>query len=400
MLNWLRTLLRGGAWAPRPKAPGSALHSAPRAPSPAGSSTAIPAGAPPRPDPGAVAAVPAVAAVAAVPAVPAVAAVPAVPAVAAVTAVTAPPEPIGPDQPDPRIEQAVAALTAHFASHPPRLGSFPGTAARILQIFQGADPDFNRVVHDLQHDAAVVAKLLAVANSAFYGGSAVEDVRGAVVRIGIQGVEQIALGVASQSLFEPSSRSAFSLLPAKWNELFHTSMSAAFATSWLSQVARVGRSDHAFLTGLLHDVGLPTALRGLAELIFAGTLDRGVLDVTDAILGRVHVELGRSATTAAELPAYLCAAASLHHEAEVPAGPDHAEVHLVRIIDGIAAQRRGALAPDQDEALRRSTAALSLEPRWIRVATTEYETLAAQVTRMFGVADPFAPQAGAAAAGR
>jgi HD-like signal output (HDOD) protein len=310
--------------------------------------------------------------------------------------VTATPPVSGPEA-EARVEQAVAALTAHLASNPPRLGAFPGTAARIMQVFREDEPDFNRVVHELQQDAAVVTKLLNVANSAFFGGNGgtVHDIRGAVLRIGMHDVAQIALGVAGQSLFEPSSRSAFSLLPAKWNELFHTSMSAAFATSWLSQVARVGRSDQAFLTGLLHDIGQPTALHALAHLVLDNGLDRGVLEVVDAVLERVHIEVGRSVTTLSGLPEYLCAAASLHHEAEVP--PEHAELQLVRVIDGIAVRRRAPLTQAQQEVLDRSAVAVSLDPRWIRVAVTEYENLAGQVTRMFGVADPFAPKSAAPA---
>lgn len=320
----------------------------------------------------------------------------------AVQAPAAEPMPVVPlRQPSERVDAAVGALSKHFASNPPRLGAFPGTAARILQLFRESDPDFNRVVHELQQDAAVVTKLLNVANSAFFaGGEDVNDIRGAVVRIGMRDVAQIALGVAGQSLFEPSSRSAFALVPAKWNELFHTSMSAAFATAWLSQVARVGRSDHAFLSGLLHDVGQPTALRGLAQLVIEGTLERDVLSEVDEILAATHVELGTSVTTLSALPEYLCAAAAKHHDAEVPPGPEHAEVHLVRIIDGIAAQRRGQLTPAHMSAMETSASALELDPRWMHVAVTEYETLAAQVTRMFGVADPFADQASRAAAAR
>ncbi len=384
MLQWLRALLRGKktapphrAWAPRPATTEVAAIPRPTAQGSSIHAVAVPSSAP-----------------------------------GAATAEQArSSEAVGPQrshepptagaEPDPRVEHAVAALTEYFASNPPRLGSFPGTAARILQVFREDDPDFNRVVHELQQDAAVVTKLLNVANSAFFGGSgSVDDIRGAVLRIGMHDVSQIALGVAGQSLFEPSSRSAFSLLPAKWNELFHTSMSAAFATSWLSQVARVGRSDQAFLTGLLHDIGLPIALRGLAQLVLDSTLDRNVLEVAESILDRVHIDLGRSVTTLAGLPHYLCAAASLHHGAAVPVGPEHVEVHLVRVIDGIAARRRAPLTQAQQDALDRSATALSLDPRWIRVAVTEYETLAAQVTRMFGVADPFARPTAAAPAPR
>ena len=316
----------------------------------------------------------------------------AVPPVAAAAPAPVASPPISGAEAEARVEQGVAALTEHFSSNPPRLGAFPGTAARIMQVFREDEPDFNRVVHELQQDAAVVTKLLNVANSAFFGGNGgtVHDIRGAVLRIGMHDVAQIALGVAGQSLFEASSRSAFALLPTKWNELFHTSMSAAFATAWLSQVARVGRSDQAFLTGLLHDIGQPTALRALAQLVLENALDRSVLEVADAVLERVHIDIGRSVTTLSGLPEYLCAAASLHHDAEAP--PEHAELQLVRVIDGIAARRRAPLTQAQQDVMDRSAIAVSLDPRWIRVAVSEYENLASQVTRMFGVVDPFAPK--------
>jgi HD-like signal output (HDOD) protein len=370
MLQWLRALLRG-----KKAAPHRAWVHSPAASANAAGNAASAAVARPTAQGSSMHAVPPVAAPAPAP----VAAAP----------------PVSDAEAEARVEQGVAALTEHFASSPPRLGAFPGTAARIMQVFREDEPDFNRVVHELQQDAAVVTKLLNVANSAFFGGNGgtVHDIRGAVLRIGMHDVAQIALGVAGQSLFEASSRSAFALLPAKWNELFHTSMSAAFATSWLSQVARVGRSDQAFLTGLLHDIGQPTALRALAQLVLENTLDRGVLQVADAVLERVHIDIGRSVTTLSGLPEYLCAAASLHHDAEAP--PEHAELQLVRVIDGLAARRRAPLTQAQQDVMDRSAVAVSLDPRWIRVAVTEYENLAGQVTRMFGVADPFAAKSDA-----
>jgi HD-like signal output (HDOD) protein len=295
-----------------------------------------------------------------------------------------------PALPAERIDAAVAALRAYTESQPPELGSFPGTAERILQLFRAAEPDFNRVVHELQQDAAVAAKLLNVANSAFFGGSEVKEIRAAITRIGMRDVSKIALAIAGQSLFEPTSRSAFSLAPHKWQELFHTSMVAAFASAWLSEATRVGRSDHAFLAGLLHDVGQPLALRALAQLVIEGVLGADILDAADPILDRVHVELGARVASDGGLPAYLCAAALRHHAAELPGEPGLAEVHLVRIVDGIALRRRGALIPVQELAMESSSAALSLDRRWTRVAATEYESLASQVSRMFGVPDPWA----------
>ena len=295
------------------------------------------------------------------------------------------------------IQAAAEQVLARFDHDSPGLGSFPGMAARIMDILSAPDPDFNRLVQALGQDIAITAKLLQVANSALHArGEVVETVRAAAVKLGLREVGQLAIGLAGRSLFETSSRVEYSLFPKSWDRLFHGAMTSAFSAGRLSLSARIGRSDSAFLAGMLHDIGKPIALHGLATLMRDGKLDRDVLaGGVDAVVEKVHVEVGRVLIAGWSLPEYLKTAAALHHELELPADAPH-ELHIVRVVDGLEALRSGAISEEQRQALRGGAAALRLDSRMLRACATEHAELAARVTGMFGVADPIgtgSPQA-------
>src|SRR5262249_11023057 len=172
----------------------------------------------------------------------------------------------------------------------------------------------------------------------------------------------------------------------RWDALYHQSMTAAFACAAMSMSARVGQSDRAFLAGMLHDVGKPIALRSLAALHQAGRIDARVIEGgVDAVLERVHVRVGSSMTITWSLPEYLRAVAGQHHE-EAPVGDP--ELHVVRVVDGLACERAGALDDAGRAAMAFSARALRLDERRLRVAATELEGLAAKVSEIFKVTDP------------
>jgi HD-like signal output (HDOD) protein len=165
-------------------------------------------------------------------------------------------------------------------------------------------------------------------------------------------------------------------------------MTLAFSASWLSLFARVGRSDQAFLAGMLHDIGQPLALRSTAALLVAGEIDNRIIDAIPAIVDRVHVAIGASLSSAWSLPEYLRVAAAQHHDEVVAADPALDDVHIVRVVDGVKALRDNAITELGRRTLQQSADTLRLDHRMMRVASTQYAELAARVTQIFGVADP------------
>src|SRR5262249_47020265 len=112
------------------------------------------------------------------------------------------------------VDGAAAQALAHFHANRPGPESFPGHPTRILDALQERDPDFNKLVRIIGQDAAIAARLLQVANSAFYAtAEEAQSVRAAAMRIGLRQVGQIAMGFAGRSLFDADARSQYDLFP-------------------------------------------------------------------------------------------------------------------------------------------------------------------------------------------
>ncbi len=291
------------------------------------------------------------------------------------------------------VRAAAAEVLSVWRHERPDPGPFPGTAQRIMDLLHRPQPDFNRLVVALSQDAAIASKLLAVANSAKYaGGGEIQGVRAAVMRIGMQEVGKIAVGLAGRALFDASSKKEYALFPHIWGTLFHEAMTAGFAASLLALTTRGADADRAFLAGMLHDIGKPIALRSLVRLQGKGVMGWALVSgAIPQILEAVHLEVGVAAMQAWKLPAYLQAVAAQHHDPIVGREPQLMETHFVRVVDGIQATRAGTLQPAQQQALQQSCEVLGIEPPRLRSLTTEIAELAARVTEIFGVADPAGP---------
>jgi HD-like signal output (HDOD) protein len=280
-------------------------------------------------------------------------------------------------------------------------------AARILQVLQRREPDFNQLVRIVSQDAATTVRLLHVASSVvFRADRPVENVRAAVLRMGMREAGEIALGLAMRSLSK-GVRQPDRELRAMSDALFHESMTDAFAVGGLALRTHVA-PDNAFMAGLFHDVGKPIALRSIAALRAAGELPPEVTGrALRMVLERVHVEIGAAMMRTWTMPSYLCEVAQHHHDPELPG--DATLLHLVRVVDGLRLSRSGRLTPSAHATMTASIEELALSPAQQRAAASAYADHAATVSQMFGVTDPVSampafrtaspPRRGAAATG-
>ena len=125
----------------------------------------------------------------------------------------------------------------------------------------------------------------------------------------------IAAAVASRSLFDVALKVEFELFGARWHSMFLRTMTTAFGASQFAFDQQIGRADHAFLSGMFHDIGKTLALRSLAALIFSGQVATPLPDrVVDEVLERVHVEIGCDLHEYWGLPGYLTTICRHHHD--------------------------------------------------------------------------------------
>ena len=187
----------------------------------------------------------------------------------------------------------------------PRL---PQAAVRILQLSEDADVDLSDVTEVVSTDPGLAARLLSIANSAAYAGSAqVQGLGPALSRLGMKTVSNLVFAESIQSKVF-SVREYRSLLEQSWQ----VSLGAAVACEHLSRATGL-ESEGAFLIGLLHDVGVPALVNAVNELSRQNLGRPLEEEVVEILISQLHEETGAHVLREWGMPAAAIAAAGNHH---------------------------------------------------------------------------------------
>ncbi|WP_404400001.1 HDOD domain-containing protein [Idiomarina seosinensis] len=149
-----------------------------------------------------------------------------------------------------------------------QLPGLPETAERV----RAATLDNNCSLHELaqiiQHDAALSARLIRLANSAYLGGrNRAESLMQALTRIGLRRIRTLALAMAVEQVFLPRNDIVREFAA---NYVQQTREVAAAAAILTQQLQKLGRShrlhpDVALLAGMVSNIGLAPVLKLVDE---------------------------------------------------------------------------------------------------------------------------------------
>jgi HD-like signal output (HDOD) protein len=136
----------------------------------------------------------------------------------------------------------------------------PSVAIELSDLTRKTTVSYDDVVSVLQNDPLIVAGVLKVAQSPIYGGRApVQSLKEAIQRLGINTLRDIVWQVvAGMRLFRVKG----------YTEIMERLQAHSVFTACMSRIvaARAGiAAEHAFLCGLLHDVGVSGTLIALVE---------------------------------------------------------------------------------------------------------------------------------------
>jgi HD-like signal output (HDOD) protein len=156
-----------------------------------------------------------------------------------------------------RIAQVVKAVIDSGKYKPPLL---PEIAVTLSAIANKPEVPIEEVEVAVSRDPVVAAKIVSVANSALNArGAALSSLRGAITRLGIFQVRDIAFQVvAGTRLFRVPGYSE------RMKELFEASQAAGMLAREIYR-ARGEISEAAYLCGLLHDIGEAVILGIIGE---------------------------------------------------------------------------------------------------------------------------------------
>lgn len=278
-------------------------------------------------------------------------------------------------------ELAERVLARLSATETPPI-AMPIAALRVINLVAQDEPDVGELSRVVSSDPAITAAVLRVATSALNAGLGGEQttVRSAIARLGTQEVGRVAGAVAARSLFNPQAKAEHELFKDRFAALHHEAATCAAGAAYLAMQLGTGRSDAAYLGGMMHDIGKPVALSAIASMHLKGHLDSIPSEtVIDAVLEQTHARIGIELHKSWGLPDYLSNLCAQHHDAKVPSSKEHAETHLVRVVAGLLALHHEPEPLHSSDELLQSTQTLAITPLRLRAIDAELRELGDRV---------------------
>ena len=248
-----------------------------------------------------------------------------------------------------------------------------GTLASLPNIYFQVDKAINHPASSiagigtiLSYDQALCARLLRIANSAFYGFSRrVEGIEDAVRIIGTRQLHDLVLATVVLSQFKGVD-AQFVSMKSFWRH----SLACSIAARSIARIRRETNVERFFVAGLLHDIGslaLYQLLPERSQLALERHRDGDKpLDETERwVFGCDHAAVGAALMTSWTLPPFYRDSTASHHSAGSRGHtPATAVVHLADLLVQAldlgtnGEQRLSRLSPDAREKVGISPGAL------------------------------------------
>ena len=198
------------------------------------------------------------------------------------------------------------------------LPSLPHVYTELRAAIQDAESSSAETVAEIiMQDAAMAAKILQVANSAFFGQRRqVETINRAVVLLGMQMVENLVLSTSVFQSLEADEIEGFSA-----EDFWQHSMACSGAARAIEGERSRDRErlEKVMLAGILHDLGKLVFARFMpdqyAEVVSAARDGQSSMaELEKELLGASHAAVGGYLANWWNLPAQVAAAIRWHHE--------------------------------------------------------------------------------------
>ena len=247
----------------------------------------------------------------------------------------------------------------------------PDLVTRLLGLLHQQDTEPRDLELLLQNDQVLVAKMLAMVNSPFYGlNRSVNTVKEAVMVLGFRGVRSLVLATSTAKLLQRDFGCYGHEPKGLW---LHAVCVASGARSLAKRLGLpADDAEQLFVCGLLHDIG---------KLLLVNFVQGGVgLDPDQpaevyerAMLGLDHAEAGAMVTQKWNLSREIQEVIRAHHDEEQGVGADAPSLHavIVRLADAVAHEVGAGYEPGRSPGHRISAADLEAvglqQDHWVEI---------------------------------
>ena len=196
----------------------------------------------------------------------------------------------------------------------PHLSSLPAVVQELeskLNDPRSGMQDYGKII---EKDTALAARLLRIANSAFYGfNSSIENVGQALTLIGLDQIKTLLSAANIIDYFEDVPPETINM-----RSFWEHSIACGIAAKVLAVRRRVGEPESFFVAGLAHDIGKLVLLNRIPD-IYAEVFetykesDKPLVEVENEILGYSHAIVGGALAREWSFPVPLVESIESHH---------------------------------------------------------------------------------------
>lgn len=207
-----------------------------------------------------------------------------------------------------------------------KLPTPPAVTVELLHAIDREDSSPIALAKSITKHQALVVRILRIANSSFYGmPEQVEDISDAITILGMRTIRTLAIATSVFNGLASVSVPGF-LLEIFWRHSIATALCCRALANRVDQ-----REGAAFVSGLLHDVGVlvlnscfPNHVAAVAR--YQADNNCFVFEAERAVLGMDHAQIGSLLGERWHFPPAICEAIAYHHN------PDHGNDSLADVV--------------------------------------------------------------------
>jgi HD-like signal output (HDOD) protein len=224
------------------------------------------------------------------------------------------------------------------------LPSLPQIVNHVLNVMDDARSNAGDVAHAVEEDPALTAKILRIANSAFYSPNReITSVSFAINRMGTTEVRNIIISTGVISAMHNKANRSIDYTEF-WRHCICVAIGARIVNDFSPVAPKYFRptENPYFVAGLLHDIGI-LILEQTLGAVYAEVLEHAhqtgkpLHEVERRILGSDHQEIGAFIAEKWHLPEIVSRTAKYHHNPENAPDELSTFIQVIHIADALCA---------------------------------------------------------------
>ncbi|MDN3515556.1 MAG: GGDEF domain-containing protein [Candidatus Brocadia sp.] len=196
----------------------------------------------------------------------------------------------------------------------PSLPTLPTVACKLIAISSSEETGMKDIANLISKDTSLSAKVLKIANSAFYNfPHKVSTIHQAVSRIGINAIRSLVLSFSFLSMKAKNKKDVFD-----YEKFWEQSLSSAVATKLIMTEIDKSNLEEVFIAGLLQNIGELLLAASFPQqyaqvLSEASNSEKDIIELEQQIIGADHTFIGYEVTKNWGFPAVLLTPIQYHH---------------------------------------------------------------------------------------